>query len=263
MERLLISRVIGVLLLFFTCSLSFGQGSYYVFKKQGKPVLNTTKTLERGGLFSKSDTLFMAAQDYVLLVNEFGELFEISKPNKYAFSAIVDYKSKLESDSFTKKYFTYVWKQFTNQLKRKQQAGVVYREERKVNLMSPMDSVKMYAPEISFTWHNTTSQEDVFFFLRDLETDHLTKVGLTGNSIMLNLDNLLLKSGQAYEWSVSTASYPNLNTLKFNRIQILSKEEFQKMEKEIAAIVKAFTYLGFTEKEIQEAICLDYKFCTF
>ena len=263
MERIFLSRLVGVFVLCFTCSLCFGQNNYYVFKKLGAPALNTDKVLKRGSLFMKTDTLYMNTEDYLLLVNELGELFEITKPNKYAFSAIVDYRRRYESDSFTKKYFAYVWKQFTNQIKRKQEAGVVYREERRVKLVSPQDSVKMYAPEVRFSWQNTTDKSELFFFLKDLKTGHLTKLGITGSTILLNLDNLLLKPDQTYEWSVSTSSFPNLNELKFNRLNMLSKEAYEKLEKEIAAIVKAFKILGFSEAEIQEAICLDYKFCTF
>ncbi len=261
MERVFLSRVVGVLALFFSCSISFGQQNYYVFKKRGKPVVHKDKVLDRGSLFLETDTLTMNAQDYVLLVNELGELFEIDKPNKYVFSAIVDYRRKLEADSFTEKYFAYVWEQFTNQTKKKQEAGVVYREERKVSLLSPRDSVKFFAPEVQFLWQNTTEQEGVYFFLRELKTGHLTKIGTTGNSIILHLDNVLLKPGQAYEWSVTTSSFPNLNELKFNLLDIVTKQEYEQLEKEVAALIKVFTLLGFSEAEIQEAICIDYKFC--
>lgn len=261
MERIFLSRIVVVLTLCFTCGICFGQQNYYVFKKRGKPALNTDKILERGAALLESDTLYMGEKDYVLLVNKSGALFEITKPNMYAFSAIADYQRRLEDDSFTKKYFVYVWKQFTNQMKKKQEAGVVYREERKVKLLAPRDSVMIFSPEVRFSWQNTTDESELFFFFRDLKTKHLTKIGITGSTLVLNLDNFLLKSGQGYEWSVSTSSFPNLNELKFNRLDILSKEEHEKLEREVAAIITAFKYLGFSEAEIQEAICLDYRFC--
>ena len=261
MERIFLSRIVGVLALCFSCSICYGQHNYYVFKKRGKPAANKVEVLDRGSQFLETDTLYLKAQDYVLLVNELGELFEIDKPNTYAFSAIVDYRRKLNADSFTKKYFIYVWEQFTNHAKIKQEAGVVYREERNIKLLSPRDSVKLFAPEVEFSWQNTTDQEGVYFFLRDLKTGHLTKIGLTGNSIILHLDNVLLKPGQAYEWSASTTSFPNLNELKFNLLDMVTKQEFEQLEKEVAALIKAFTLLGFSETEIQEAICIDYKFC--
>lgn len=261
MEKLFILRIVGIVC--FSCSLSFGQSNYYVYKKEGKPVLNTIKNLERGGLFSESDTLFMAAQDYVLLVNESGELFEINKPNKYAYSAIVDYKRKFESNSFSKKYFTYVWKQFTNQLKRKQQAGVVYREERNIELVSPVDSLRLFSPEVRFTWQNRTDSTEVFFFLRNLNTKHLAKIGLKGNTMVLNLDNFILKSDETYEWSLATEPFPNLNELKFNRLDLLSKAKYEKLKTDMNAIVKVFTILGYSESDVKKAICQDYKLCEY
>ena len=262
MERIFLPRIIGAVVLCFACSLCFGQRNYYVFKKQGEPVLNTSKILVRGSLFSEADTLYMGTKDYVLLVNELGELFEITQPNKYVYSAIEDFRRRLADDSFTKKYFMYVWKQFTNQTKKKQEAGVVYREERKVKLLSPRDSVKYFSPEVRFTWENTTDQEEVFFFLKDLKTEHLTKIGVTGSTLVLHLDNFLLRPDQTYEWSVSTNAFPNLTELKFNLLEILTKQEYENLKEEVAALIKAFKLLGFSEAEIQEAICIDYKFCS-
>lgn len=261
MERIFLSRLIWL-----ACIIGFvgtirAQQGYFVFKKKGRPALNLNTLLERGSQLLQSDTLYLGKEDYVLLVNELGELFEIAKPNRYAFSAISDYRRRLDSDSFTEKYFAYVWKQFTNRIKKKQESGVVYREERNVKLISPMDSVMMFAPELRFAWQNTSDTTALYFFLRDLKTGHLTKIGLSGEHIKLTLDNQLLKSGQSYEWSASTEAFPNLNQLKFNRLTLLTKEEFEQLEKEMDALIKAFILLGFNEAEIQEAICQDYKFC--
>ncbi len=262
MERIFLSRLVGLVFFFITGSMCFGQ-NYYVFKKRGKPAINTTKVLDRGGVFSAADTLHMGENDYVLFVNKIGELFELTDANIYAFSAITDYKKKLENESFTKKYFVYVWQQFTNQHKRKQEAGVVYREERNVALVSPIDSVRTGSPEVKFSWNNKTDKEELFFFLRDLKTKHLTKIGLTGNEILLNVDNFILKPGQTYEWSVSDAAFPNLNELQFNQLNVLTKEQYEELLKEMNTIITAFKFLGFSEAEIQEVICLDYKFCSF
>ncbi len=262
MERIFLSRLVGVFFFFITGSVCFAQ-NYYVFKKRGKPTINKTETLNRGSVFSDADTLHLGENDYVLFVNKIGDLFEISKSNIYAFSAITDYKKKIEKESLTQKYFVYVWQQFTNQHKRKQEAGVVYREERNIALITPIDSVKTGSPEVKFSWNNKTDKEDLFFFLRDLKTKHLSKIGLTGNALTLSVDNFILKPGQSYEWSVSEFPFPNLNELQFNQLNVLTKEEYQNSLKEINAIIIAFKYLGFSEAEIQEVICSDYKLCSF
>lgn len=261
MERIFLPRLMLLFLFWFVGTATFAQQGYFVFKKTGSPALNTSTLLERGSQLLESDTLYLGQKDYVLLVNELGELFEITKPNTYAFSAIADYRRRLEADSFTEKYFTYVWKQFINRIKKKQESGVVYREERNIKLIAPRDSVKMFAPELKFVWQNNSDTEALFFFLKDVKTGHLTKIGLTGEQIILGLDNQLLKTGQTYQWSASTESFPNLNELKFHRLTLLSKGEFEALEKEVDALIRAFTLLGFSEAEIQEAICQDYKFC--
>lgn len=261
MERILLSKPVVLLLFCLSCQMTVAQDGYYVFKKLGSPAVNTTQVLQKGSQLLESDTLYLGKEDYVLLFNKLGELFEISRPNRYAFSAIVDYRRQLEEDNFTQKYFTYVWKQFTNRIKRKQESGVVYREERDIKLITPVDSVRMFAPELRFTWQNHSDAEELFFFLRDLKTDHITKIGLTGEQLILHLDQVLLKSGQSYEWSASPESFPNLNELKFHRLTLLTPKEFEQLEKEMNALIRAFTLLGFDEAEIQEAICQDYKFC--
>ena len=192
MENIFFSRIIVFTVLCFICQTLCGQEPYYVFKKMGEPAINTNKVLQRGSVFSKTDTLYMGEEDYVLLINKNGTLFEINKPNKYAYSSVFDHRRRLEDDSFTKKYFVYVWKEYTNQLKREREAGVVYREERNVKLESPVDSVKLFSSKVSFFWKNNTDKKKVHFFLRGMETGHLTKLGLTGNNITLYRDNLLL-----------------------------------------------------------------------
>ncbi|MBO0323533.1 hypothetical protein J0X14_14585 [Muricauda sp. CAU 1633] len=262
MERVLLSRVIIAIGLFISTGPSFGQHGYFVFNKRGVPKINADQLLNRGSLLSEIDTLHLSLNDYVLLFNKTGELFEMDMPNSYLFSAIKDHKKKFESNTMTKKYFAYVWKKFTNQIKSKQDPGVVYREDRFIKLEFPVDSAKVFSPELRFTWNNKTDQEEVFFLLKDLETGHLTKIGTKGNYILLHLDNSLLKVGQSYEWTVATSSFPNLNELKFNQLNVLNKEDFEKLQKEIEAIVKAFRLLGFSEDEIREAICQDFKYCS-
>ena len=80
--------------------------------------------------------------------------------------------------------------------------------------------------------------------------------------MVLHLDNFLLRPDQNYEWSVSTNAFPNLTELKFNLLEILTKQEYENLKEEVAALIKAFKLLGFSEAEIQEAICIDYKFCS-
>ena len=261
MESISISRLVVTLFCSLLCNLLVGQNSYFVFKKTGNPFLNDKKLLERGSLFTSSDTLYMAEKDSILLVGQAGELYEINSPNAYVFEDVGNYKKELDTDSFTQKYFTYVWKQFTNQYKKKQEAGVVYREERNIEILEPMDSVKMHSPEIRFSWKNKTDIEEVYFMLKELETGHLTKIGVTGNTVLLHMDNQLLRPGKKYSWAVATTSFPNLKELKFNRLDVLTIEEHDDLKHEIKTVMATLQVLGFSENEIRQAICMDYKFC--
>lgn len=263
MERIFFSRLIGTFLCMLFTQISVAQSSYYVFKKSGSPFFSSEKEVERGSYFQNGDTLKLANNDYVMLVNQKGELFELETPNIYTLLEVSNFKLKMEYTSFTKKYFSYIWQQFTNKRKSKQEAGVVYREERNVQQLIPIDSAKVYMQEVWFSWKNNTDKELMYFFLKDVETGHMTKIGTFSDSLLLQLDNYLLKPGKEYEWSVAISSFPNLNNLKFSRLTVLNKEEYQKIAEEVAILVKSFKLLGFTETEIQQAICESYKFCTF
>lgn len=263
MGRIFFSRLIGTFLGVFIMQTGFAQNRYYVFKKAGSPFFKTGSEVERGASFQDGDTLQLGNEDYVMLVNQKGELFEIKVANKYTFNEVLNYRLKMEYTSFTKKYFTYVWSQFTNKRKSKQEAGVVYREDRNVQGIMPMDSALVYKPNVWFRWKNKTNNELVYFFLKDLEKNHITKIGTPSDSLLLHIDNYLLSPGKNYQWSVASSSFPNLNDLKFYSLKVLIDDEYAKIEQEIAILIKTFKLLGFSEKEIQKVICIDYKFCYF
>lgn len=263
MERIFFSRLIGTLLCLLLVQITVAQGSYYVFKISGGPFFNSEKVVERGSYFQERDTLKLGNNDYVMLVNQKGELFELVTPNIYTLLDVPNFKLKMEYSSFSKKYFSYIWQQFTNKRKSKQEAGVVYREERNVQRLIPIDSSKVYRSQVWFSWKNNTDKKLMYFFLKDLKTGHMTKIGTFSDSLLLQIDNYLLKPGNLYEWSVAISSFPNLNELEFSTLSVLTKEEYLKIAEEVAILVESFKLLGFTEAEIQQAICESYKFCTF
>ncbi len=191
MGRLFLSRLgFGILFLMLS-NWAVAQDNYYVFKKSGKPFFNMNVSLQRGGVFSDTDTLTLSKQDTVFLINRLGELFELKEPGAYAFSQLPSYRKLSSDDSFTKKYFSYVWKQFTNQQEIRQRPGVVYREKRNIELLSPMDSMRWYVPEIEFSWNNKTDAVITYFHLQDLDSKHFTKIGTTSSSLMLYRDRLV------------------------------------------------------------------------
>lgn len=263
MGRLFLSRLgFGILFLILSNG-AVAQDNYYVFKKSGQPFFNMNISLQRGGIFSTTDTLTLRKQDTVFLINRLGELFELKEPGAYAFSRLRSHRKLSSDDSFAKKYFSYVWKQFTNQQEIRQRPGVVYREKRNIELLSPMDSIRWYVPEIEFLWNNKTDAVTTYFHLQDLDSKHFTKIGTTSSSLVLYRDNVILKSGKNYRWTVSTEPFPDFNGVKFNSFQLLTRDAYVQLKQEIDTLIVALKLLGFSEKDIKKAICLDYKFCEF
>ncbi|WP_405399907.1 hypothetical protein [Maribacter sp. Asnod2-G09] len=262
MGRLFLSRLgfICFMLLLFS-NMAIAQNSFYIFKKSGQPFFNVDLPVQRGAVFRKSDTLTLRKLDTVFLINRLGELFELKEPRGYSYNSLQNFRKKSENESFTSKYFSYVWRQFTNKQESRQQPGVVYREDRNIKLTEPMDSIKWYVPEINFSWENRTDSLTTYFHLQDLDTNHITKLGTTSNSLILYKDNLILKPGKSYRWAVTTSPFPDFNEIKFNNFELLTKESHSELKKEMEALILALKILGFSEDDIKKAICLDYKFC--
>jgi hypothetical protein len=264
MGRLFLSRL-GFLCLIaiLFANLAIGQNSFYVYKKSGNPFFNASLPVQRGAMFGETDILKLHALDTVFLVNKLGELFELKQPQVYTYESLKDYRKEANNDSFTKKYFSYVWKQFTNQHEIRQMPGVVYRENKKIKLLTPMDSIRWWVPEIKFSWKNDTDNTLVYFHLQDIDTDHITKLGVETNHLILYRDNVILKSGKIYKWAVTTLPFPNFDEVGFNTFELLDREGYEALKKEVHAIKQALKLLGFSEDDIKTAICMDYKFCDY
>jgi hypothetical protein len=242
-------------------NLLVGQESYFVFQKSGTPILNTEFSVKRGEIFGRLDTLVIKKSDTVFLINAMGEVFELNSPASYTYGSINNYKKKSDRKSLTIGYFTYVWKQFSNQKESRQRAGVVYREERKITLTKPMDSIQWYVPEIEFSWINNTNSEIVFFHLQQENSEHITKIGTSSNSLILYRDNVILRNGMQYKWAVTKEAFPNFGTIGFKSFKLLTKAQYTEFKAKMKALSKGLELLGFSEKDIRNAICLDYKFC--
>jgi hypothetical protein len=263
MGRIFFSRLIGFVL----CSLIFhsgyGQYSYYVFLKEGNPQFAPKRSVDRGAYFQEKDTLWLKGKDRITLVNQNGELFPLLEPRSYTYKDILKNRLSEEQSSFNKRYFAYVWQQFTNRRKSKQQAGVVYREDGEIIVQSPVDSAKIYQSAIWFHWQNKSPQKMGYFFLKDLQDGHITKIGTTSDSLLLHVDRRLLKNNAHYQWSVAKEPFPDLDNLRYRTIHLLGQADYEQMKNEMLLLLKTFTILGFTEEDIKEAICMDNKFCSW
>ena len=263
MGRILFSRLIFIILCTVFTAECLGQESYYVYQKTGEPKFSSNKKANRGVYFEALDTLRLSDDEKVTLVNRSGEIFALAGPNTFVFQDISKNKVQLNQTSFTSKYFTYVWTQFTNHRKSKQEAGVVYREDRTIIKHFPVDSAKLFQPSIFFRWENNSENEMVYFFLKQQNKEHITKIGTPSDSILLYVDNNLLKKGSDYNWAISPEPFPSLKDLKYSTFYLLDDNSFQELKTEMEVLIKTFTLLGYPEARIKEAICADYKFCPY
>ncbi|MFD0796009.1 hypothetical protein ACFQZJ_00940 [Maribacter chungangensis] len=262
MGRLFLPRLgfISVVVLLLS-SVVTAQDNYFVFHISGKPMLSTQVPVQRGEVFGNLDTYILKQKDTVFLINRSGELFELNKPTSYTYSSISNYKKQFDRKSLSALYFTYVWKQFSNQKENRQRPGVVYREDRNIRLSQPMDSIKLNVPEIEFLWKNNTDVTTVYFHLQDIESNHITKIGTSSSSLILYRDNVILKPGKRYKWAVTTKAFPDFGKVKFHAFEILTKEEYAKLQAKMKALTTALKFLGFSSKDIANALCMDYKYC--
>ncbi len=196
------------------------------------------------------------------MIDESGNLYNINKTGEYAFADLKNIPAEVDDSSFTKKYFTYVWKQFTNTNQARSKGGVVYRVDNNTLMFQPTDSVKIYFPEVRFVWKKGKEKDQTYYFiLKDLKTNNITKIGTTDNNITLFVDNNVLKRSNSYEWTVSKTKYPNLDEVSFYNFELINTEEFKKLQSEINNITSDLQNLGFTTEEIKKMLCDDYHIC--
>lgn len=257
----LIPRQIIVFTLFFYSIISHAQNNYIVYKQFGTPKLkikDSIKNINKGSIFSENQELVLTKKDSLLLIDAKGKVYCIKTKGRYTFNQIKKYPVATENTSFTKKYFSYVWKQFTNNNSNKSKVGVVFRNNN-IILLQPSDSVKLFTSEIKFTWASNFSES--YFHLKNTQNNHITKFGVSGNFITLFLDNNLLKSGVNYQWAIADKKFPNLEELEFYNFTLLTTEEYIALKPNIDAFTKDMKNLGFSAIEIKESLCNDYKIC--
>ncbi|MDC6350493.1 hypothetical protein PP178_02940 [Zeaxanthinibacter sp. PT1] len=240
---------------------SFSQTAYCVLKARGEPVINQNSPVFKGALVSPGDTLELKEEDYVLLVGPEGNIYEIQKSEVYVYSDLRQYRLETPEESFMRKYFSYLWKQFTEQDKVKDHIGVVYREGMTPLLLSPANKVNMFVPEIEFSWVIPEKTTMNYFFLENLQSGQLFKFGITGNSLLLYVDGIFLQKGSSFQWGVASDPFPNLKKLKYHSFKLLNAQEFEELKSQLYALSEYLKALGYSDEEISETLCTDFKYC--
>lgn len=239
----------------------FAQNSYCVFDVTGKPISAKGMILKKGDLITAEDAFTVKTGQKVLLTDNEGQLFEIPENNNCDFLKVPSFKKNMETGSFSKKYLAYVWKKFSKQESGNANIGAVYRNDKNYKQLAPLDSVKLYVPEIDFAWVTEKPDDKSYFFLQEEGQDHITKIGVDGNNLHLFVDYQLLKPGKTYFWGASREKFPDTDAMKLASFTLLDKKEFDTMASQINELRTDMSQLGFTEVEIKEMLCKDYKLC--
>jgi len=252
-------------LLFIFGATVYSQNNFIVFKVEGAPRLlqnDTIRTVTKGSIIDFTSKLTLHRDDSVLIINEEGNLIKVDDERTYTYNDLYYIAPEKDDSNFTKKYFAYVWNQFTNNRKIRTKGGVVYRVDNNSLMIEPSDSVKIYFPEIKFVWKKDDAVDKTYYFiLKNLKTNHITKIGTRNDELRLFVDNVILKRGTNYEWAVSETKYPDLYEVTFYNFELLDNEQFKSLSFEISSITTGLQKLGFASEEIKKMLCEDYKIC--
>ncbi|MBU2938381.1 hypothetical protein KO494_02400 [Lacinutrix sp. C3R15] len=265
MEKLLFSRLI-VLSISLISFISYSQETYCVFKSVGNPLLNSTKSIKKGSVLKTNDILNLKTNDTLLIVDNKGNLYQLpnkdSNKKEYAIKEISNYKTTKEVSSFSKKYLSYVWNQFSKKDNTKEHTGVVYRSNLDTLMLNPTDSINIYLPEIEFSWTPNNNNEPTYFLLQEKgDYDYINKIGVTGNNLVLFVDKKVLVPGKEYLWAISNSKYPNLNAIEFHNFKLLDKNTFNVEKSKLEHLITDLKNLGLSKQEIKNILCKDYKLC--
>jgi len=266
MENLFKIKTLLILTLAFTSAQGIqSQNNLFVYKFSGQPVVevnDSIRPMTKGTVIDESTSLIMNRDDILHFINEQGTLFELISTGRFSQKELLKVPAMQNNSSFSQKTFSYLWKEFTNSIAlRNNKSGVVYRGDQ-LNLLWPTNNDAIYTSEIKFDWEPVENKKKPYYFiLRETETGSMTKIGTYTNSVILFVDNALLKNGKNYEWTVVETKFPNLEKLEFNEFMVGTQKEFEDLKAEIGAISRLLNDMGLNNREIKDAMCVDFKKC--
>ena len=245
---------------------SHAQQDYFVYAVKGEPYLevnDSIKPVNKGSILDQYTQITMNRDDEVQFINEQGDLFELYQTGTFKNTDLQQIQPKKNNTSFTRKLFSYVWKEFTyNLASRNNKSGVVYRGDDIILMRYPADSIQIFADQIRFEWLPIeTKEKDYYFVLKDKSSGLVTTIGTPATSLALTVDQNLLKLGADYEWAITETRFANLEKIPFYGFRLLDEKEFKSKQLEIQQLTKDLKQLGFSNSEVREICCKDYKFC--
>ena len=257
------------LLLFIFCiafQFGYSQTDYFVHSFQGEPYIevnDSIKPVKRGTILDSETILTMNRSDVVNFIDSKGYIFELYDTGSFTNNELSMIPARKDVTSFTRKVFSYVWKEFTNDVAlRNNKSGVVYRGDIIILKKFPEDDVSIASGEIRFEWDPIENKEkDYYFQIREKGSGNLTTIGTPGLSLSFLLDDVFLVAGREYEWTVTESKFPDLKKTQFFSFKILTDDEFDAMKDDIEELQNFYKKLGLNKAEIRQTLCLDYKIC--
>jgi len=236
-----------------------------VYKVKGEPyvmVKDSVASIAKGSVLNSETTLVMKRDDELLYLDSKGEIFELHETGQFSTQELQQRMAFKENSTFTQKLFSYVWKELTLAMAtRNNKSGVVYRGDALVLMRYPADSLTIYKRNIRFEWESIEGKEkDYFFILKDVTDGNQAIIGTPATSMVLNVDNFLLKDGHDYEWTITETKYPDSKT-RYYSFKLGTEEDYKSIVPQIKEISATLKKLGLTKSEIREAICMDFKIC--
>ena len=253
-------------MVFFVVHYGISQETFFVYKVKGEPFMkinDSVKSVGKGSELNEKTTVSINENDVLYFINNQGDIFVLNHPGKFSYSDLQKTPAIKDNTSFSKKFFGYVWKEFTNKTaSRNDKVGVVYRGDDNILMRTPNDSIQIYSSEINFEWDSIKGKtKEYYLVLRDLDTDKITKIGTHSTSISLFVDDFILREGGNYQWCITETKYPNYKKIVFYNFKLLNQSEFESLDDEIKNISEVLKEIGLSEIEIRETICQDFKIC--
>ncbi len=253
--------------LFFVMQHTSAQQDFLVYNLSGEPYFlknDSIESITKGSLIDRNTLIVMHMNDKLHYYNDKGEVFELNEKGEYTYRTLKKISAVKDNSTLTGNGFRYLWKELTgNMATRNDKSGVVYRGDDIVLMRHPADSIRIHYSEIKFEWDSIKGKtKDYYLILKDVDTDKTIKIGTLGTSISLFVDGTILKEGGNYKWAIVETKFPNDNKTIFYNFKILTKSEFEALQKnEIKEISNFLVKLGLSKKEIRKNICQDYNIC--
>lgn len=212
------------------------------------------KTVGKGFVYKPEQNIQLETDESIKFIDEKGDIYELTAPGSYGFKEILQHKINNQKASVTKKYFSYLYKKMINDFETNSNAGVVYRSDELGFLIEPKADIKIIKDSISFSWTNN-EHEWVTFKITEVNTKKSFSIKLNASSVILKVDEILLKKGKNYTWRIEdTKDYT-----KPHMFFILNDSQISELEKKIVEFKKELLALGFQKEKINDLISDHFK----